>query len=1059
MINQIQFFTAMLNIILTMPVSNVATQQSPQQKICSNILFKDHQILFCTKESTLSSQVQTASIISSPSQLVHHTIYTERIQDLQLNLNYQMQNLPSFAIFGLTSNIQLLDSSISVKVPQQLTIGCLICLTCDFNASSSDFVFISSGQNISGLVFTTISRIIVNQSLLQFRLNGVNVGGLLFNASDVTVTLADCNISEYIIGDVKGSIICYILDSVILNADNVKICSNVANQGQGTLTLNGVITETCVLCRDATYSYGLCSKSLEFGAAQNDKLECTYPFIFDGERCSCPEGQVVNEKTCVDILGSVNLLKIQQELINTQVIDLVNRTGELESIQQVLISDQNIQKGQIQNLFDLSNKTQNSISNNFTKLQQNILGNYSLADKNLQTNTSVLDQRIFNNMSGLSNSIQILNTYQTVLNHNITLINESISSQKNITAGLQQNISDLQSSIDSSNVIIQQQQKLITQLSLLTQCMNNIDQLNITGQCVLVDSTDDSVSCSQKIYLYTFDITDVTNAVIAGSFSKGYVFNTNIQNAFIVVAADVYNSQSTLNPLFQSQGSFTNIKIRFDTQSIKSGSFISSTSKSITINYMNIISKSGSQITQAASSQLNILTPQTTSAVISNLQVNLSFAPSSGIITLIASINGVFNMTNYHVLGTYCSTLTVAMISLNIISAANVNQVSFKPSTFNVGSSSSYLFSQVSGSLIVNNLAVVIGNRSNYLLLSQIETTDKSSNYYRFGGIAANINSASNITVNYAIYDCYQQVSTTYVSYSGFLIGNSQSQNTTLLNICFKQSMISSSTQFNWFGLVGSNNNNISVINASVTLFLNGAVIYSTGFIGFQEFSAYYAQVTNLKSSLSFISQSGQYIGQVVYRSFVGQGRAANCFVTNSTLSSANISVNAHSVAGFIGSQGYNMPTNTTITNSSVNNSNISGLGSVGGFIGYQAQNFTIINSTVNKVNISGENAIGGLISFQGQNATIIDSIILSANISGNEQIGGLIGCSQSTLQLTNTKIQFVHVFGTNYLGVVIGQNADGAKTILGSSGAGNFIRNVAQQNCTFVNSWSPTQC
>ncbi|CAL6000824.1 Hypothetical_protein [Hexamita inflata] len=671
MINQIQFFTAMLNIIFTKPLSNIAAQQSSQQKICSNILFKDHQILFCTKVSTLSSQVQTAHIISSPSQLVHHTIYTERVQDLQLNLNYQMQNLPSFALFGLTSNIQLLDSSISVKVPTQLAKSCLICFACDLNASSTDFVFISLGQNISGLVFTPISRIIVNQSLLQFRLNGVNVGGLIFNASDVTVTLTDCNISGYIIGDIKGSLICYILDSAVINAVNVKICSNAANQGQGTITLNGVITETCVLCRDATYSYGLCLKTLEFGAVLNDKLECTNPFLFDGERCSCPEGQVVNETTCVDILKSVNLLKIQYEQINTQVLDLVFRTGELEIIQQILTSDQSMQKGQIQILFDLSNQTQNYISNNFTQLQQNILGNYSLADKNLQTNTSVLDQRIFNNVSSLGNSIQTLNTYQTALNHNISLINESISSQKNITVGLQQNISGLQSSIDSSNKIIQQQQKLITQLSLLTQCMNNIDQLNITGKCILVDSTDDSASCSQKIYLYTFDITDVTNAVIAGSFSKGYVFSTDIQNAFIDVAADVYNSQSTLNPLFQSQSSFTNIKIRLGTQLIKSGSFISSTSKSITINYMNIISKSESQITQAVNTQLNIISPQTTSAVISNLQLNLSFAPSSGIITLIASIIGVFNITNCHVLGVYCSTLTVAMIGL-IVSSETV---------------------------------------------------------------------------------------------------------------------------------------------------------------------------------------------------------------------------------------------------------------------------------------------------------------------------------------------------------------------------------------------------
>ncbi|CAL6000823.1 Hypothetical_protein [Hexamita inflata] len=204
-----------------------------------------------------------------------------------------------------------------------------------------------------------------------------------------------------------------------------------------------------------------------------------------------------------------------------------------------------------------------------------------------------------------------------------------------------------------------------------------------------------------------------------------------------------------------------------------------------------------------------------------------------------------------------------------------------------------------------------MGNSSSYLLLGSIETTDKSSNYYRFGGIAANINSASNITVNYAIYDCYQQVSTTYVSYSGFLIGNSQSKNTTLLNICFKQSLISASTQFNMFGLVGNNYYNIFIINASVTLFLNGADIFSSGFIGLQ-LNSFYANVINLKTSLTIISQSGQYIASII-----GQGRAANCFITNSTVLTADFAVNADSVAGFIGSQSVNTGTNTTITNSS----------------------------------------------------------------------------------------------------------------------------------------------
>ncbi|CAL6091023.1 Hypothetical_protein [Hexamita inflata] len=160
---------------------------------------------------------------------------------------------------------------------------------------------------------------------------------------------------------------------------------------------------------------------------------------------------------------------------------------------------------------------------------------------------------------------------------------------------------------------------------------------------------------------------------------------------------------------------------------------------------MNIVSRSGSQIIVNQSSQLNLITSSATSANISNLLVNLTFAASQGNITLISDITGQCNISGYQILGTYVSTQTVAMIGLNINTAiVNVNQVSFKPNAFNVGDISSYLFSQVKTCTItVTNFTVIIGNSPNFVLLGSLSS---SSNYnYWFGGIISDLD--SNVTV------------------------------------------------------------------------------------------------------------------------------------------------------------------------------------------------------------------------------------------------------------------------------------------------------------------------
>ncbi|CAL6094795.1 Hypothetical_protein [Hexamita inflata] len=989
----------MLNVVICIPISNKMSQHTYNSQICSNKVLRNSQdINYCIKEYSLSSRVQSASITQSPASAVHLSLYTTATQNLILNLTYSMQNLPSFSLFGLTNGISLQSSVIFVNIPQDLSQGALLCFTCDVTANASDFTFVASGQNVSGAVLTPLTTFQLNQSLVQFRLNGVNVGGLVLNASKIAVTISICNISGHVgQQSVSGSIVCFVFEQVSLGVDNVRICTNVQNIGQGSLSQTGTVTVTCVVCREGSPAYGLCQKSLEFGKVEDDKFVCQIPFVFDGEGCSCQEGYVVNGTTCVNVLASVNQLKSQQMDINNSIVDLSNRTKVLENTTGILNASQVQMKLDIQSLYQLSNETQNNIMSNSSQLQQFILGNYTKAEINLQANITVLDQRILDNVTILSNQISALNVTSLALNQNITELNQTLNAQKELTQLLTQNITQLNDSLISSNQIIQQQQQVIGDLNIQVQCLNNGYQFENT-QCITnysVTCSNPSQSCSQQVFIQIFDLPSITHHVMSSSnFTNSYVFSTTITNAFIDISNNVYSS--SVNPLFQSQSSFTNLKIQFGAQTLNSGSFISTQNSQITINQMNIISRSGSQLTVKINSQLNILTSSPVGADIINLLVNLSFAPSTGNITLINNINGVFNISGYQVLGDYSSTLTVAMIGINVQTATiNLNQVSFKPNTYNVGNGSSYLFgNSVSGAsrFEINNLAIIIGNSSNFMLLGSLTTTYQ--NQYQFGGIIAYINTASSIYVNGVILDSYQRFGTDYVSYSGFLVGyvDSSSSNITIKNVCLQQNMTSITLQFYNFGLIGWNYGNASIQKASITFSVQGATLIFFGIVGYQSSSSLYAEVINLITSVNVSSIDGQNVGSV---------------------------------------------------------------------FGYEAaKNCSVQNASVVRGNISGSSYVGGIIGYQYSNAKIMNSSVQSSNFSGSTNVGGIIGYCSFKLYLTDVQIKFVRITSSQNLGVVVGKNDGGTYSFITSTAISNYINGTKQTECASLsNTWSVSGC
>ncbi|CAL6083002.1 Hypothetical_protein [Hexamita inflata] len=388
----------------------------------------------------------------------------------------------------------------------------------------------------------------------------------------------------------------------------------------------------------------------------------------------------------------------------------------------------------------------------------------------------------------------------------------------------------------------------------------------------------------------------------------------------------------------------------------------------------------------------------------------------------------------YQILGTYYSIQVIAMIGINVNNATvNINQITFNPSNFKVGNGSSYLFGrtiQTKSTFVITDLAIILGNISNILVLGNTLTSNQDSDFYLFGGIISYIYNCD-ITVNNIIVDSYQQLNTQFISKSGILIGYIGSSLSRIIidKVCFQQNMTSNTQKFNWFGLIGMNQGNISLHNAAITLRINGSYFNCIGIVGSQQLSLL-AEIVNLKTIVSLISQQGQMTASIF-----GFGGAQNCTVYNTSLINSNINTNKDNIAGFIG---------------------------------YLNSNITIIDSTILQTNIQGLNQmvfgsenIGGFIGYINEkHVSIQNSLIMLTNISGSYRIGGFIGnYYQSEVQLKSSKVQQVCLNAFDrQVGIIVGCNCNIIS--IDSIAVQNYINGVLQTDCVkLLNIWSINGC
>ncbi|CAL6097155.1 Conserved_hypothetical protein [Hexamita inflata] len=579
-------------------------------------------------------------------------------------------------------------------------------------------------------------------------------------------------------------------------------------------------------------------------------------------------------------------------------------------------------------------------------------------------------------------------------------------------------------------------------------CLCPLGQTLIGGTCketiYQIDSTDNFLKCNQGTYITSFDISIITNSINSGNFSNGFVFSSNISitNAFINIISGVY---TVVNPLFQSQSVFSNIKIQIETQSVSCGSILTQSSV-VTIYQMNIISKDNNLITVSSDSQLNIFTQFTTQVTVNNLLINLSISVSSGDISLINNIRGLLNVSGYHVLGKYQSTATVAMIGIYVNQATvNLIQVNFQPYVYKIGNQSSYIFSQINNSsLSLTNIAIILGNSTINQITTQISS---STNFiFQYGGIACNSN-ISTIAINNYLSDCYLNINTGYVSDSGILVGNiSVNSSITIQNVCMQQNIIS--TQLNSFGLVGQNFGNIQLNQLALQLSIQANVSYF-GLVGYQLDD----------SDISNIIISVNTTGTTCVAGVFGYLEETTSSIQNISVIHSNIICTKIYVGSLIG----NLNSSAYIFNSSVSLTKISGSSFVAGFIGRSFYNTSISNSSIQLTYIfCSNNFVGGFIGVVSSDILLQNSKIVLSNLTvTNQYCGGLLGTTfDSLVKIQNSSVQQVRLFGSHTGIVCYNDQAITNFVVTNSFSSGNYINNILQNNCASLsNNWSVLQC
>ncbi|CAL5971326.1 Conserved_hypothetical protein [Hexamita inflata] len=1040
----------------------------------NNILVNNNNYNYCQKAQQLNQIILNNKLSMTQSAQIY--IYTSSTKDSSIKADISNVNINCFTLFNFNKNISvIMNSVLNISLQFEVIKGALLCIQCDIQIQNSTLIFIASGQQLSGLILNSQESIILSFCSIQNKFTSIKSSNIvnvvnteLLNFSIVQSQILGFNFKS---GD-NGYIAAQVEINIQFSLEQVEVC--VLNTPQiGILNTNIVINQSghddlsCInICGDQIVAYGLCVDQFVFSKLQNEIYQCQYPFEYNYDSCVCTDGYLLNNSLCINILSELNSISVVKDNITTlQKIVFDNITA----INQSIIQGNNIIFKQIQDTSDILDQL---IFQNVSTINTLISNTTTQLTKNILENSSNLDNRILENISNVNAIISSVNS---------TLLKQMADNSTILDSRIFNNITDVKQTItDNVTTLISLIQKLQGQIDLLQDKQDKlpIEILDNMFQQDSYEATELWMICGQPTFVQTFDITSITNTIIATNFTNGSVFGSliNVQNAFIDIQNNVYSS--VVEPLFDAQNQFYNIKVQVGTQIVGNGQILSS-NNAIIINQLIIMSKIGTMITINSLLQLNILQTQSVNINVKDLKVNLDVEASTGNLSLIGQMTGQLSIINYEVAGIYKTQGSMSLgVNTASLSKIVIKQVNFAPSSYIYGNQSSYFFNSV------NNCNIEF-SRSKITLINQIfsSLTSSSSNQQQFGGLISNINSTRLIVAEIS-YTSNFTCTTQYVMNSGFLLGKS---NSTLSQIVFQwlcfSTTLKATSNINQFGIIGFLDGNVTIKQSNILMNITSDTMNNCGVIGqlsvqslqsvFQDIylvvniqcfagSASSAMIGQLFSSFTFVSNisfvSSVYNGTGIYGGLVAYSNSnislQNCMFDNIIITSngysavvigqstsqvqlINIKVNNTLInsTSFVGGCIAYSSFVTSLLNGVINNSSLFSKMNLGGFFGVVTYQMNLQNVNVTELHIISlmNYSAGGIIGSLNANITIQFSYVYNTNVSFGAGSAGIIGISTQNIVIIDVSVYMSIINGTNGTGGVVG--------LLGKSISASFTK------------------
>ncbi|CAL6040959.1 Hypothetical_protein [Hexamita inflata] len=469
-------------------------------QVCrSSVNVNNQNFVYCIKAQNVNQKKLSGSLLlpKTDSQVF---LSTDSVRNSKLNITLQETN--TFSVFGFSKSQELLNTQINVTVEFNVVEAALICQQCNLKSTDSSFVFVASGNRISGLVLYSENEINLLRTQLQFRINGLEQGGIVHKISkQVNILLTDVNVTGRFFDDniITGNIVVHILDFTTITLTNFYICTNSANNYASindisNWNLNGIINTECqTICNSMYFTYGLCLQNLQNGQIVNNQLICSNDFNFVTDSCQCKQDFVLNGTVCVSILQYLQDVNYNLIVLNNSVSlnfsQLNNNTdSNISLLESKLITSFNSINTSINNNFlasysSLTNSSQtiNTQTNKFQQQYDNMIQvNYSIfksdLDKQINDSKAQIKQSntsVFNNITAnQTNFDSLLSNKSSILGDKLSDIKDQLSDSINDTK------SDMNDKISNAKKILNRE---IERIKCIQGDCENIKGITVTG--------------------------------------------------------------------------------------------------------------------------------------------------------------------------------------------------------------------------------------------------------------------------------------------------------------------------------------------------------------------------------------------------------------------------------------------------------------------------------------------------------------------------------------------------------------------------------------------------